>query len=243
MKMNKIKSIFRFGASVAALALLSTVMMGGCPGEGLKNGPSDVRYVNMATHGQMASSSFLLDTVNFGPVSQYSETGYEIFSNTNASVPASVTDKDGNSVFATTDFVVDGGFLVNAIALGKDTNVEVAKVVHQLDRTLPGAGEYMISFVNGVEESFGVDIYVVNVGAPVSGSPVVSGMTYTEDQDSTLTFDGLGKDLVACFHGTTTEMFRTSMTPSGGQEYLAVMVSPAGLPGSFKVLNLVDSPK
>ncbi len=238
--MNKVKSnkVLRFGASLLALALLSTVMMGGCPANAAKEGPSDVRYVNMATHGQMATSTFQLDTVNFGPVNQYSETGYEVFENTNNSIPALAKDKDGNTVFATTDFEVSGGYQTNIIALGKDTTVEVALVDMAADRDAPGAGEVHFSFVNGVEETFGVDIYVVNVGESLAGkTPIVSGITYTESSQDTMTFDGAGKDLVACFHGTTTEMFRTSVTLTGGTEYLAVMVSPAGLPGSFKVLN------
>ncbi len=210
-------------------------MMGGCPGPAGLVGPSDVRYVNMATHGQMASSTCTFDSVNFGPLSQYNATPYEILTTSNAA--ASVTDKDGNSVFADTSLQISEDHVVNLVALGKDTNVELVEVSKYHERTLPAAGEVNISFVNGVEENFGVDIYVVNVGAPVSGSPVVSGMTYTESNDPTLTFDGAGKDLVACFHGTTTEMFRTSVTLSGGTEYLAVMVSPAGLPGSFKVMN------
>lgn len=238
--MNKIKSIFRFGASVAALALLSTVMMGGCPGGGGGDGPMDVRYVNMASHGQMASSTLTFDTNVFGPLTQYGATPFEILNTTDAS--AMITDKDGNLVFNTTDFHIPGDFVVNMISLGSDTNVEMVEVSKWHGRSLPGAGEYEVSFVNGVEQSFGVDIYVVNVGAGISGTPVATGMTYTEDSTVKLTFDGLGKDLVAVMHGTTTEMFRTSITPSGGQEYLAVMVSPTGLPGSFKVMNFVQDP-
>lgn len=236
--MNKVKTnkVLRFGASLLALALLSTVMMGGCPGGSGGDGPSDVRYVNMATHGQMATSTCNFDASVFGPLTQYDATPFEILSTLDA--PATIKDKDNNTVFATTELNLPSDFVVNMIALGKDTTVEMIDVSKSHGRSLPGAGEVNISFVNGVEENFGVDIYVVNVGASIAGkTPVVSGVTYTEWSDDTMTFDGAGKDLVACFHGTTTEMFRTSVTLTGGTEYLAVMVSPAGLPGSFKVLN------
>lgn len=237
MKNCKSNSLFRFGASVVSLALLSTVLMGGCPGFSELPKASDVRYVNMASHGQMANSTLTFDTNFIGKVDQYSKSFYTGQSPKKA--VAMITDKDGNAVCNVPDFECPSDSYVSMISLGSDTNVELVKVSRYHDSLYPGAGEFKVTFVNGVEQAFGVDVYVLNVGAPVSGTPAVSGITYTEDAAATVTLTGTTKDFVACFHGTTTEMFRTTVTLSGGDEFLSVLVSPTGLPGSFKTMNFV----
>lgn len=235
MKNCKSKSLFRFGASVIALALMTTTMMGGCPGFSEIPKPSDVHYVNMASHGQMTSSTLVYDGLFIGTTNQYQKSAASRVAPKRA--PAVITDKDGNQVCNIPDFENPTDSVVNMISLGSDTNLELVEVHRAHGVLYPGPTEFKVTFVNGVEQNFGVDIYVLSVGAPVSGTPVVSGITYTENAAATLTVNGASRDLVACFHGTTTEMFRTTASFPGGDEYLAVMVSPTGLPGSFKTLN------
>lgn len=229
----KIQNLFRFGLSLSAGILLSAFVMGGCP-SGLREspGPTGIRYVNMATNAQMTTSTCVFETITLGPIAQFGSTGFQFVNTYNGA--AVVTDKDGNNVFSKSNFVFNSDSIVSLISLGDDTNVELVAVGKGVDRVFPGAGEINITFVNGVEQSFGIDIYVLPTGGAVAGTPVVSGITFTEQSSQTMTFDGLSKDLVACFHGTTTEMFRTTVDPTGGTEYLATLVSPSGVTGSFR---------
>lgn len=222
--------MYSFGKLILSSAVLAAVclaMIGGCP---LDSKPSDVRFVNMATSDQINPSNAVLGSADFGNVSRY---GISTFQSVNSGDHNMVIkDSVGLNVYTNSSENIPSDHTVNLVSVGNsDTAVSLVKVGEPNDSAMPGAGEIRVHFVNGCDNG-AVDIYILPVGDPVSGTPVVSNLPYLSDTVITRAVGPV--DFVMCPAGTTTIGARVTHDLLGGQVYLSTLVSPSVPAGSPK---------
>ncbi len=218
--------------ATALVALAFPILMGGCPAE---EDTLLLRYVNMVTMPRMVTSTARGGGVDM-PAAQYkaSTTGY--FAVGGGRAEAIVYDKDMIEL-GTIGEPGQYNHAYNLIALGNDETLEYSLLDLPMNHSDPAAGTAEIHFVHGVEVGgVQVDVYVVPVGSGVSGAPVASTLPYTHSQSTVLSTVGT-YDFVSCFAGTTSEMFRTTVTVESGRRYISVLVSPPSVTGSFKTID------
>ncbi len=235
---SRINSTLKSSLLLAGLGTALLVLAGGCPEQNAST--SDIRYVNMATSLYMEPSEAVFDGNSSGNVSRAHASSYM----THASKPATlvIRNRDAQNVFHNDQFDVSDNSISNLISVGVDGNYHVVEVAVPRNENLPGAHEVVLHFVNGWQEMYPVDIYLVPTESAPTGIPEVSGLTYRgvfrlpvaitpdvrpDSRDQTSIFD-----IVVCSQGSTAEFGRISVSPRLGEHSIVVVTLVIHWPGT-----------
>lgn len=192
------------------------------------------RFINASPNAQNATLS-----ATFGNIS-VDDANYGFGGSTVVLSPgtANVVVRRGTTTVGSASATVAADTRNAFVAVGNNaTGLGVVHVSRATSYT-PPSGQIAIYLVQGLSAyNGGVDYYIVPQGASILGqTPVAAGYTYQEW--TRVEWNTGDWDIVAAFHGTTSEMFRTPISYSlDGANVTAVAVSPTGQPGSFRIVQ------